>query len=159
MTPVVNERRIFSVLQEHQVPFVVIGGRAVIAHGFIRTTEDVDVIFDRTPATELRLLAALQALGATWLGDEIDPATGLEYLHPVTLPYLQGRHLLMLNTTVGFLDLFDYIPGHPDTPLSAVFADAIELDGIPYVSLAWLRRLKLASGRPQDLRDLDKLSD
>jgi hypothetical protein len=48
-------------------PFVVIGGHAVNFHGYIRTTEDVDVVFDRTPESEKLLLTALQSIHAAWI--------------------------------------------------------------------------------------------
>ena len=41
---------IFRVITQAGVPFVIIGGHAVSFHGYIRTTEDADVIFRRTPA-------------------------------------------------------------------------------------------------------------
>jgi hypothetical protein len=64
---------------------------------------------------------------------------------------------MMLCTTAGFLDLFDHVPGHPSVPVSAVWEAAVELDGIRFASLEWLRRLKRASGRPKDLLDLENL--
>ena len=41
---------LFKHLEEYEVPFVVIGGHAVNYHGFIRATEDVDIVFLRTPS-------------------------------------------------------------------------------------------------------------
>lgn len=36
--------RLLDVLSSHDVPFVVIGGHAVTFHGFVRATEDTDVV-------------------------------------------------------------------------------------------------------------------
>jgi hypothetical protein len=39
--------RALTVLSQHHVPFVVIGGHAVNAHGVLRATEDTDVVWLR----------------------------------------------------------------------------------------------------------------
>ena len=40
---------ILDVLTRHAVPFVVVGGHAVNLHGYIRATEDTDVLWVRSP--------------------------------------------------------------------------------------------------------------
>jgi hypothetical protein len=148
---------VFQFLARAGVPFVIIGGHAVIYHGYVRTTEDADLIFDRSAASEAALLEVLESIHACWISDERDPATGLEKLVPVSASYLRGQHLMMLTTDLGFLDLYDYIPGFPDTPIADVFSDSIELDNLRFVSLRWLRKLKQAAGRHKDLDDLEHL--
>ncbi len=148
---------LFEVLVRHGVPFVVIGGHAVNFHGYIRATEDHDIIFQRSPDSEAALLLALQELNAAWISDEIDPTTGLERLVPVTPSYVRHQHLMMLHTDAGYLDVFDHIPGFPHEPVARLFDSAEQLHGIHYVSLQWLRRMKAASGRPRDLDDLENL--
>ena len=44
-------RSLLETLQQHDVSFVVIGGVAVGAHGFIRGAEDLDVVPDPIPTT------------------------------------------------------------------------------------------------------------
>jgi hypothetical protein len=41
----------------------VIGGVACILHGYPRTTEDVDILIERTEANARRVLAALARVG------------------------------------------------------------------------------------------------
>ena len=151
------QENIFHLLQRHGVVFAVIGGHAVGAHGFIRATEDHDIVFLRTPDNEQRLLAALTELHARWIEDERDPATGVELQIPVTPAYLQSQHLMMLVTDAGFLDIFDYIPGHPTAAVAEFIAAGLEVTGVRYASRAWLLRMKRAAGRPQDLLDIEKL--
>lgn len=148
---------VFQLLARAGVRFVIIGGHAVVFHGYVRTTEDADVIFERSPASEAALLEALESIHACWISDECDPATGQERLVPVSLPYVRSKHLMMLTTDLGFLDLYDYIPGFPATPVADVFSDSIKLDDLPFVSLHWLRKLKQAAGRHKDLDDLEHL--
>jgi hypothetical protein len=39
---------IIELLKTHEIPFLVIGGVAVNYHGYIRATEDVDIIYFRS---------------------------------------------------------------------------------------------------------------
>lgn len=149
--------KLLSLLTRHAVPFIVIGGHAVNFHGHVRTTEDLDVIWLRSGQSEGALLEALVEAGAQWISDEIDPATRLERLVPVSLAYVRASRLMMLITDMGFLDLFDYIPGFEQTSVQEAFDDAVESGGVRYVSLAWLKRMKQAAARPQDLGDLQHL--
>lgn len=151
--------RLLDILARHGVRFVVIGGHAVNFHGSLRATEDTDLLWIRSPAAEANLLAALQELDARFIGDDIDPTTGIERTHPVTPAYIRAQRLMMLCTTAGFLDLFDYVPGLPQASVTSVWEAGIDLDGVRFVSLDWLRRMKQAAGRPKDLLDLENLPD
>jgi hypothetical protein len=151
--------RLIEVLTRHGVPFVVVGGHAVNFHGSLRATEDTDVLWIRSPDAEAKLLEALRELDAQFISDEIDPTTGIERTHPVTESFIRSGRLMMLCTTAGFLDLFDYVPGFPEEPVATVWDSAVELDGVKFASLEWLRRMKQAAGRPKDLLDLENLPE
>jgi len=152
-----NPFPLLDVLSSHSVPFVIIGGHAVAYHGFVRATEDTDVVFRRTPASELSLLAALSEVNARWIGNEIDPDTGIERTFAVSLPYIRGSRMMMLVTDIGFLDVFDYIPGYPNDPVEQLFETAVQEERYKYASLRWLRAMKAAANRPQDRIDLENL--
>jgi hypothetical protein len=152
-----DELTALEVLRRHEVPFVVIGGHAVNYHGYGRTTEDVDVVWIRSAESEKSLLAALIEIDAAYIGSEIDPATGLERTHPLTLPFIQSSRLMMLCTRYGFLDLFDYVPGLGQEKPERLLAESVESAGFRYASLPWLRQMKAASGREKDLLDLQNL--
>jgi hypothetical protein len=153
----VPDFRLFDTLARHAVPFVVIGGHAVNVHGYARATEDTDLIWVRSPAAESSLLRALDELDARFIGDEIDPATGIERTYPVTAAFIRSRRLMMLSTAAGFVDLFDYVPGCDDVPVTAVLESSLAVRGIRFASLEWLKRMKQAAGRPKDLLDLANL--
>ena len=71
-----------------------------------------------------------------------------ERTHPVSLAYIQSTHLMMLLTDAGFLDLFDFIPGLPKEPVESLFDTAATANGMKFVSLHWLRKMKETAGRP-----------
>lgn len=153
------ELELLGVLRKHRVPFVIIGGHAVNFHGYLRATEDTDVVWLRSTAAEHALLAALQEIDAKYIASEIDPSTKLERTHAVTLAFVQSSHLMMLWTKYGFLDLFDYVPGVASASVAELFASSIEVDGFHYASIASLREMKRAAGRGKDMLDLDNLPE
>jgi hypothetical protein len=146
-----------ELLAKFNVQFVIIGGHAVNFHGFTRATEDIDIIIQRTVESDEALFQALSSINAFWISNEIDPATGIERTVPVSRGYLQENHLMMLGTDVGYLDIFDFVPGFRKTSVSQVFEDAVAVESLRFVSLNWLRKMKAASGRPIDKIDLANL--
>lgn len=54
--------RVCSLLNESGAHYIVCGGHAVILHGFVRTTEDVDIIIEPTEENAARVIAALSRL-------------------------------------------------------------------------------------------------
>jgi hypothetical protein len=144
-------------LESSGVPVVIIGGHAVNFHGFLRATEDIDLVFRRDEPTEEKLLQVLQDWRAYWISDEIDPNTGLEITVPVAEDYIRRQHLMMLGTHAGYVDLFDFVPGYPQVPVDDLFATAVVCGRRRFVSLEWLKKMKLAASRPQDCIDLENL--
>lgn len=138
-------RKITSKLAELGIPHAVAGGMALVAHGYDRTTVDVDVLL---PADALpRVHAGLDGLG---------------YLPP----YEGSRDLRDTETGVRieFL-LAGQFPGD-GKPKPVAFPDpagaSVVIDGIRYLALERLVELKLASGtthpgRLKDLADVQEL--
>ena len=152
-----DEFDLFAILTRHRVPFVIIGGHAVNYHGYVRGTDDADVVWQRTPASEAALLEALTESEAKYIGTEKDADTGIEKAHSVDRIFIRTTHLMMLWTPRGFIDLFDHPPGEPAVDVQELFDSAVESEGLRFVSLAWLRRLKRTAGRTKDLLDLQEL--
>ena len=111
----------------------------------------------RTPASEERLLAALQEIHAAWVSNEKDADTGEERRIPVDMPFIKSRSALWLITDLGFLDIFDHLPGLPGTPVEDLLRDALVVDGIRYASRRMLLLMKAAAGRPRDLQDIAEI--
>ncbi len=58
-----TNERVFAALDEADVRFVLVGGVAVVAHGFARLTVDVDVVIDLADEVASRAMTALTGLG------------------------------------------------------------------------------------------------
>lgn len=132
-------RNITQRLSELHIPYCVAGGMALVAHGYDRTTVDVDVI-----VTEDGLATIHQNL------------EGRGYLPPFT----NSKNLRDTSTQVRIEFLVTgRFPGD-GRPKPVAFPDpsteGIEIDGVRYISLSSLLELKLASGMsaPHRLKDL-----
>lgn len=148
---------IFAVLQRHGVDYVTIGGFAANAHGSRRLTLDVDIVPGPNERNYERLAAALDELGA--------PASAIDSdfrdLDPRDSFDLARAKILKLVTAAGDLDLLNAAIGAP--PYEDLRKRAIEVEvrgtKIVIASLDDVIAMKRASGRPQDLRDIDELTE
>lgn len=55
--------KLLESLARAEVKFIVVGGVAVALNGFVRTTDAVDILIERSPENVHRLLAALGSFG------------------------------------------------------------------------------------------------
>jgi hypothetical protein len=98
------------VLGDYRVEFVVIGGVAVAAHGYVRATEDLDLVPDAGRDNLDRLRNALVSIDARVASDlqrELGPAE--------RLALYRGRNLT-LTTRLGDLDIVQRLRASPATP-------------------------------------------
>jgi len=127
------------------VPYAVAGGMALVAHGYDRTTVDVDILV--TPESLAAIHDSLDVLG---------------YVRP----YEKSRNLrdVQYGVRIEFLVTGQY-PGD-GKPKPVAFPDPAasntQIDGISYVNLPTLVELKIASGmtnpgRLKDLADVQEL--
>ena len=149
-------RSLLETLQQHDVSFVVIGGVAVGAHGFVRGTEDLDVVPDPDPDNLKRLTVALAALESTL------PTAGGRPFDPLSdAGVIRRGGNVTATTRFGALDVVQLAQGVPS--YSQLSEDAIESDmlGIPVriCSLARLRQMKQAQNRTRDQLDLENLPE
>lgn len=149
-------RSLLELLHKRDIRFVVIGGVAVAAHGYLRGTADLDLVPDPDPENLTRVTAVLDELNATLptaKDRQFDPASDAGVIR-------RGGNVTA-DTSLGGLDVVQRAKGVPG--YSQLDADAVdtELYGIPVrvCSLSRLREMKEAQGRPQDKADLANLPD
>lgn len=136
-------------LDQAGVRFVVVGGVAVIGHGVVRATKDLDVVV----GTDDDAAAAIGEAMARWAATRPDGSA-----EPRKIP--SAGWPLHLRTPHGLLDLL--AEGRPPLDLEGLLARAAlrKIDGVsaPLCSLADLVALKRAAGRERDLADLADLA-
>jgi hypothetical protein len=152
--PPLDAERILSVLAEHRVDYVLVGGLAVQTHGHVRTTVDVDVLPRPERSNLVRLAAALNELGARVLNP------GSEGL-AIDAAMLPRATLWQFATPHGAIDVLHDAPGAP--PYDELRRRALEIR-LGDIALAVAGRddlisMKRASGRPVDFDDLAALTE
>jgi len=145
---------LLEALSEFEVDFVVIGGVAVGAHGYVRGTEDLDLVPDPDPENLARLTEALEKLDSTL------PTVGDRPFNPETdAGVIRRGGNVTAMTRFGGLDIVQRARGVPS--FTQLNEDAVDSDllGVPVrvCSLSRLREMKEAQNREQDRADLANL--
>jgi len=136
--------RLARALRAHDVPFMLIGGQAVLLHGEPRLTLPVDVTLGVSPEALGTVLAACEAMGADPLPVAVEDFVRETFVLPVADPATNIRIDLIFSTT----------------PFEAAAIDrAIEVEvageSVPFATAEDLIIHKLFAGRPRDLEDVD----
>jgi len=144
---------LLGTLDRNRVEYIVVGGAAAIAHGSARFTQDLDVVYHRSPENLDRLVSALRDLKPYLRG----APPGLPFVWDgVTLSH--GLNFT-LETSLGLIDLLGEIPG------GGTYTDLVDASielrlftgATKCLSLEQLIRAKRAAGRPKDLEALAEL--
>lgn len=147
-------------LNEAHVPFIVVGGLAVVAHGYGRQTRDVDLVMRLEPHAIRNAFRALAELG-------YQPRV------PVTADgFADARQRARWIAEKGMTVLNFYSDLHRETPVDVFVTEPFDFQleydsaiveelspGVPvrFLRLESLLRLKQQAGRPQDLADIAEL--
>jgi hypothetical protein len=154
VTEALDLRGLLAHLNAHEVRFVVIGAVAVAAHGFIRGTEDLDIVPDPDHENLTRLSNSLVRLDAT-----LPLANNREFIPADDERQLRRGRGITLGTRLGRLDVVQRVPGVPGYAQLRELATETEMLGVPLLvcSLADLRAMKESRGSTKDQLDLERL--
>ncbi|MCX6902646.1 MAG: hypothetical protein NTW03_04050 [Verrucomicrobia bacterium] len=138
-------KRLLSVFHLKQVEYLLIGGYAVIYHGYVRTTGDMDLWIALSKDNAIKAESAIRCLGFNLPG--LKPAL-----------FLRKGSVLRIGQEPLRFDIVNEIDG---LAFPECYARRVEtvIDGVPVnlISLPDLKANKRASGRNKDLADLDYL--
>ena len=142
------------------IRYLIAGGLAVVAHGYVRFTADVDLVLDLEPGNVNRAIVAFGRLGYR-------PRA------PVAFEELADSEKRAQWVREKGLTVFSlYSPEHPATEVDVFVEAPFDFDAAyrraareevadgataTFVGLSDLLRLKEQAGRPQDVVDIEKL--
>lgn len=138
-------RDLIAAFNDRQVEFIVVGAHALAAHGHVRATKDLDIWIRPTQENAERVMAALIGFGAP--------------LHDLTIEDLVTPNVVFqIGVAPIRIDVLTAIDGVDftsawDSRMHTRFAGL----SVSVLSHEHLIQNKLASGRPQDLADVDWL--
>lgn len=138
-------RDMLGLLLKHRVEFLLIGGHAIAAHGFVRYTDDIDFLVRPTVDNAKRLWSALVEFGA--------PLENLT-LDDFTMP----TRVVQFGVVPHRIDFLMSLAG-VDFEKAWSNRQLAEIEGmsVPVLSKADLIRNKREVDRPQDRADVARL--
>lgn len=154
-------QRIIEALNAAGVRYVFAGGLAVIAHGYLRLTQDIDLIIDLERENLLAGLKALEGIGyrprlPVSLEQFADAETRVGWIREknmLVFPFWQPALAHGLTVDVFVECPFDFDEEYEN----AKWMDFKAGEKAPFVGLECLVRMKKAAARPKDLADIDQL--
>ena len=150
---------LFRKLKSDGVRFVVVGGVALVLHGVVRLTADLDLMVEMSRNNLTRFISAVQEMGY----QPKPPVRAEEFIDPAKRKsWKEEKGMLVFSffhpeEQGNLIDVFVDEPIHFDEverDRKVIKAGDIE---IPIVSIDHLKRLKRISSRPQDLADIEAL--
>lgn len=132
-------------LNANEVRYLIVGGYAVAFHGHPRYTKDLDVWIEVSKENAQRVLRALESFGFGGLELSADD-------------FAQPGQIIQLGYPPQRIDLMTSADGVSFADCYAAKVEA-ELDGVKicFIDLEHLKQNKRATGRAQDLADVENL--
>lgn len=151
--PLVDLRGLLGGLREHQVDYVLFGAVAMVFYGFVRNTEDLDIVVAPDQGNLDRVAEWLKSIEAVL---KLNPKRRFGPREQWGMH--KGSNATVL-TRFGQIDVVQQIPGLPDWPVLVEQAEVYELDGDPVrvMDRATLIELKRRRSSAQDLADIEAI--
>ncbi len=138
-------KEFIALLNANQVRYLVVGGYAVALHGYPRYTKNIDVWIEMAAENSARIVLTLDQFGFGSLGLKEED-------------FLEGDTIIQLGYPPRRIDILTTLPG-VNFDECYVNKNVIVLDNVlvNFIDLEDLKKNKKASGRSQDLADLENL--
>lgn len=148
-----------SALQSAGVRYLIAGGLAVNAHGYLRFTKDIDVVLRLVPDNIERAFAALATLGYR----PLVPISAAQFGDAKTRDgWIKQKGMQVLQF---------WSDAHRETPVDVFVSEPFDFEGeyrrslakplgqieVRFVTIPTLIRMKEAANRPQDRIDIEYL--
>jgi len=138
-------KEFIQLLNDNRVRYLVVGGYAVALHGYPRYTRDIDIWVELSEENATHIVEALEQFGFASLG--LKESDFLVKEQVIQLGYAPNRiDIITTLSGITFAECYDKrVP--------------VEIDGVKinFIDLDSLRKNKKATGRLQDMADLENL--
>lgn len=152
---------IFDALEEAGVRFILVGGLAVVAHGYLRVTRDADIVIELVPENILQTFQTLARIGY----HPTVPISGDQFADPeLRRQWGEEKHMQVLQF---------WSNAHPETKLDVFIEHPFDFHSewetakrepagpngteIRIATISTLIAMKQVAGRPKDLIDIEYL--
>lgn len=152
---------IFTKLAEERIQYAVTGGIALVLHGVVRFTADLDLIVDLSEDNLKRFVRVMGDLGYR----PKQPVPADDLCSPeARMRWADEKHMVVFSfyhpeKPINLVDVFITEP----LPFSIIEKELVWFGAgnvkIPVVSKAHLKQLKQIAGRPQDIADIEILDE
>jgi hypothetical protein len=138
-------RKYIESLNDNGIRYLAVGGYAVALHGYPRYTKNIDIWVELNPSNANKIIRALDQFGFASLGLKVED-------------FLQSDTIIQLGYPPNRIDLLTTLTG-VDFEISFSARVELDLEGLTvnFIDLENLMKNKKASGRAQDLADLENL--
>ena len=138
-------REFIELLNDNEVRYLVVGGYAVAFHGHPRYTKDLDVWIGLSPENANKILDALIKFGFGSLGLKSED-------------FLESDQISQLGYPPNRIDILTTLK---DMNFEDCYNTRVEVEirclPINFIDIESLKKNKRATGRPQDLADVENL--
>lgn len=138
-------KEFIALLNNNGVRYLVVGGYAVAVHGHPRYTKDLDVWIELNPQNAANIIKALDQFGFGSLGMKVDD-------------FLVPDQVIQLGLAPNRIDLFVSLEGVEFKECyESKFEVLIDETTVNFIDIENLKKNKKATGRLQDLADVENL--
>jgi predicted nucleotidyltransferase len=147
---VVDLRGLLRGLHEYDVEYVLLGAVAMVFYGYVRNTDDFDVVVNPESENLDRVTEWLKSIDAMLKLNPSRPFGARERWG------LQKGSNATVLTTLGQVDVVQQLPGMPEWPQLIEDAELYEIDGmrVQVINRRTLIELKRRRGSNLDLADI-----
>ena len=153
IVPIVDLRGLLRGLHQHEVQYIVSGAMAMVFYGYVRNTEDLDLIVSPDEDNLTRVADWLTANGAKL---RLNPMSGFGDRERGGM--LRGAQVSVVMPK-GQVDIMQRLPGLPEWPDLISQAELYETDGmeVPVLDRYTLIELKRSRGSYLDRADIEAI--
>ncbi len=138
-------KEFIELLNQNSARYLVVGGYAVALHGHPRYTKHIDIWIELAEENAAKVIKAIDQFGFGSLGLRVED-------------FLVPDQIIQLGYPPNRIDLLTSLPGVDFEDCYATRIQvAIEQVNVNFIDLENLKKNKMATGRLQDLADLENL--